>query len=499
MTNNDKGVAGTAFNAGLASLALIDDSTTSIGITDAQMAEALGYNNDVIQIKSNSWGPADDSTLGPIGELSRDSLKNSAETGRGGLGTIYVWAGGNGGYAGDNSNYDELANSIYTIAVAAITNQGTQAGYSEPGANLLVSAPGGDYGFSGITEDALITTTDIEGAAGYNLVSDYTSTFTGTSAACPHVAGVAALILEANPNLSWRDVQDILVKTAKVINPDGSGWTVNGAGYHFNENFGAGLVDAGAATALAAATTPLGPQLVGNFIFPGVPVVVPDANPQGVSLDTVVSSGINQLEHVVLKFSSDIVFRGDLNITLTSPSGTVSHLAYVHPDGGDGYDQWPFMTVRCWGEDPNGVWKLHVSDTWGIFEGSVTGAELVLYGTGTGSGGNNNNNSDAVVPDGIGGPGGGTGAPEIQVNDPSGEVKTTLRTYPVKGIIKEGVEVSGVYWRATDSTEWKATNGATSWYILAPLKKGKNTVEIQAISVSGVLSTIEKVEIKRKD
>ena len=81
--------------------------------------------------------------------------------------------------------------------------------------------------------------------------NDCTSSFGGTSAAAPLVAGVVALILEANPNLGWRDVQHIFVNTSRITDEHDADWVTNGGGYHHNHKYGFGLVDAAAATSAA--------------------------------------------------------------------------------------------------------------------------------------------------------------------------------------------------------------------------------------------------------
>jgi len=90
--NNSLGVSGSAPEAKLVGLRLIADTTT-----DSQEADAMNYLKDIIAIKSNSWGPNDQVTTpdGP-GTLTKAALKSAAETGRGGKGTIFMWAGGNG-------------------------------------------------------------------------------------------------------------------------------------------------------------------------------------------------------------------------------------------------------------------------------------------------------------------------------------------------------------------------------------------------------------------
>ena len=192
--NNSLGVSGSAPESTLVGLRLIAGA-----VTDAQEAEAMAWSNDIIQIKSNSWGPSDTGTiLEAPGPLTAAALQNATTNGRGGLGTIFLWAGGNGGNVGDDSNYDGYANSIHTISIGASDSNGNRAYYSEPGANVVVVAP--SSGGTGIT------TTDRTGPAGY-VNGDYYSSFGGTSSATPTAAGVVAMMLEKNPNLGWRDVQ----------------------------------------------------------------------------------------------------------------------------------------------------------------------------------------------------------------------------------------------------------------------------------------------------
>ena len=153
--DNTLGVSGAAFEATLVGIRLIG---YPYSFTDADEAVAMSRRNDVIHLKSNGWGPADNgATLDGPGTLTANALAQGALTGRGGKGTIYVWAGGNGRQNNDNANYDGYVNSIYTIGVGAVSDQGNQAFYSEPGACLIVAAPSG----SAPRQD--ITTTDLVG------------------------------------------------------------------------------------------------------------------------------------------------------------------------------------------------------------------------------------------------------------------------------------------------------------------------------------------------
>src|SRR5581483_2386366 len=136
--NNSLGVVGSAFDAQIVS---IRGGT----LNDAADAAALSYMRQVVDIYYASWGPLDNGmNLTAPGPLTRAAMQAAVTSGRGGLGNIYTWAAGNGRTFNDNVNYDGFANSRFVIAVAALNNNGAQASYSEPGAPILVTAPGGD-------------------------------------------------------------------------------------------------------------------------------------------------------------------------------------------------------------------------------------------------------------------------------------------------------------------------------------------------------------------
>ena len=176
-------------------------------------------NFDVV---NHSWGTPDpfaENILDPALSTIVAGFNNALQNGRGGLGTIIIKAAGNdrtdqgnSGVARD-TNDSSFTNWPGIITVAAVNNSGIVSGYSTPGAAVLVSAPSGG-GSQGIW------TTDRTGTAGFNSgfdpftndngFPDYYGNFSGTSAASPMVAGIAALMLDANPNLGWRDVQEIL-------------------------------------------------------------------------------------------------------------------------------------------------------------------------------------------------------------------------------------------------------------------------------------------------
>ncbi len=376
--NNGLGVCGTAPEAKLVGLRLIG---TGFTVTDSQEADAMSYRNDVIQIKSNSWGPDDDGkTLEGPGSLARAAFQTASTSGRGGLGTIFLWAAGNGGDVDDNSNYDGYANDIHTIAIGGNDSLGHQAYYSEKGANLVVVAP--TQGQAATSRG--IITTDRTGTSGYNTTNssagDYYASFNGTSSSTPTAAGVVALILQRNPNLGWRDVKEILIASAKKIDPSDSDWSNNAAGYHFNHRFGAGLIDATAAVNLAATWTNL-PAAGSQTVSDGpVSITIPDNNSAGVTRTFSFSGTNRRVEHVEVTFSASHKYRGDLTVTLTSPSGTESRLAEEHSDNGDDYASWKFSSVRHWGETSNGIWTLKIADRDEGVTGTYTASSITISG-----------------------------------------------------------------------------------------------------------------------
>jgi len=381
---SDCGV-GVAYDASVSGIRLIAGAST-----DAMEASALTYQNGSSvnpltqnDIYSNSWGPSDNGqTLKAPGLLTLTALLNSVTYGRGGRGNVYVWAAGNGLENLDNINADGYANSRFVIAVGAVGSDGKQAYYSEPGAPMLVTAPSSSAAGPGIT------TTDLIGPYGYNPVTnggpaDYGDTqnctkyFGGTSAATPLVSGVVALMLQANPNLTWRDVQYILLQTAEKNDPTDSDWTTNGAGYDINHKYGFGRVDAAAAVSEAATWQHVGPE---GSTSTSVQIVDAQILDDSSLTRTLNISTTQPVEHVEVIFNATHTYRGDLEIILESPQGTESRLMEQRPaDGLDNYTNWKFTTVRHWGENPQGVWKLTVRDVGAGDTGRWLDWKLIIY------------------------------------------------------------------------------------------------------------------------
>ena len=175
-----------------------------------------------------------------------------------------------------------------------------------------------------------IFSTDVSGTDGHNS-TDYLNDMGGTSASSPMVAGVIALMLEANPDLTWRDVQHILVRTSKKIDSTNEGWFTTYQGRDFNHAYGYGLVDASSAVNLAKnwANATVNVNLTEVSVNTGNIVVnefINDNNDLGVTSEFFVNESID-IETVEIEVNISHTYRGDLNLFLESPNGIVSELA----------------------------------------------------------------------------------------------------------------------------------------------------------------------------
>jgi len=257
------------------------------------------------------------------------SLKKSIMCGRNGKGVVHVFSAGNEYKVGENVNFEGWLNSIFTISVAATNRADSHSSFSSAGAPVFISAPGGEIGkpVSSPLFSPLFTT-DANGQC--------KDAGAGTSYACPIVSGVVALILEANPKLTWRDVQEILASTAEKVLPNDSNWITNTGGYHHSILYGFGLIDAFAAVNAAKRWAS------SNSTFQAMIAAgwtgqqdIPDNDANGITINITIppsqASAMASTEHVVLYISATHASRGDLSLTAVSPSGTRSNLIWSIP------------------------------------------------------------------------------------------------------------------------------------------------------------------------
>ncbi|XP_050531302.1 neuroendocrine convertase 2 [Daktulosphaira vitifoliae] len=362
----DNGVCGTgvAYDSKIAGIRMLDQPY----MTDLIEANSMGHEPDLIDIYSASWGPTDDGKTvdGPRNATMRAIVRGVNE-GRRGKGNIYVWASGDGGEA-DDCNCDGYAASMWTISINSAINDGQNAHYDESCSSTLAST------FSNGAKDPNtgVATTDLYGKC--------TKSHSGTSAAAPEAAGVFALALEANPELTWRDVQHLTVLTSKrnsLFDRHRAGgsqrprfqWTMNGVGLEFNHLFGFGVLDAGAMVRMAKLwhTVPARYHCQAGTHNKYRKFTSHKDGSLTLKLNTDACRGtdthVKYLEHVQAVITLNSTRRGDVELFLTSPMGTRSMILSRRPnddDRRDGFTKWPFMTTHTWGEYPAGEWTLEV-------------------------------------------------------------------------------------------------------------------------------------------
>ncbi len=259
--NNAIGMIGAAPGAKVASWVIFDNALLRVG--EDKLMELYSRNSDTVWVQNHSWSKGDRDELVAPGLLEEVGIAEAIANGRGGKGVVMVRSGGNFRTQARNASEDLYVADPRVIAVAAVNNGGRAASYSNPGAPLLVSAPGGD-----VTGGPHMFTLDFLGADGatsfqivlpgeaaqtmdlWNYRFDF-NPFRGTSAAAPLVSGVCAMMLSVNPNLTYRDVQHILALAARHIDTTDPDLRLNGAGFLVSHNQGFGVIDAGTAVQLA--------------------------------------------------------------------------------------------------------------------------------------------------------------------------------------------------------------------------------------------------------
>ena len=441
----------------------------SFGLTSSSMQSDSRYGPDQLDALSCfASGGEFDSTSACTGAL------------RSGLGALYVKSAGNSfTNAGDddwcriddinlscyNTNMDSARTYPYQIVVGALNAYGLKSSYSTAGSSIWLAAPGGEYGMSyehvyakideqfpnlvGYKDSfpavywqpAMITTDQVGCERGnstdevtffsgtdpvtINPLQDdrvldpnceYTATFNGTSSAAPVVSGVIALMLEANPNLTWRDVKHILASTARQVDSSiathsvplmlcasdcsddqytassstflaRAAWATNAAGYSYHNWYGFGLVDAGAAVTMAQSYSPeLGEWNMTSVELSSINTDIPDADGSAASATFTVGVDANlTIEAAQLDLQITHHYLGALAIVLKSPSGTRSVLLTPYSQYGDEDDfDSTLISNAFYGESTVGDWTLEVydliADQNSVSLGTLDSATLRIYG-----------------------------------------------------------------------------------------------------------------------
>ncbi len=272
---NGLGMSGVAPQSQLASWVILSPTAS-----EEQFMDMFQFHSNVVSVQNHSWVRPGVAQEGPS-LLEAIGISNAFSFGRAGRGVIMVRAGGNNRTSGTSSTDDGYAADPRVIAVAAVRLGGRVASYSSPGANLLVAAPSGDTSAGAPN----LFTTDRTGSLGLNQISftndlaDYAFDslgFNGTSGSSPQIAGLAALILGANTNLTYRDVQQIMILSARHFDLTDPDLTTNGAGFLVSHNAGFGVPDAGVAVNLARSWINR-PALTNVTLTDATERVIPDA------------------------------------------------------------------------------------------------------------------------------------------------------------------------------------------------------------------------------
>lgn len=440
-------------------------ATPTFETTQSQLISLGGStaspNSSNVAVFNQSYGisPTNDVAIDPSVEAQ---FISGVATLRGNKGALYVKAAGNGfddmgevnnanctralgpiasGLSCENANYDPENTVPYQIVVGAIVATGFKANYSTAGSAIWVSAPGGGGGFNfsvapGFVAEAYVPamiTTDQSGcSAGFaatglgastfdnggngNTNCNYTNTMNGTSSATPVTVGVIALMLEANPLLTWRDVKHILATTAKQIDPTRvavtvllpnpvanspyiaePAWTINAAGIKFHNWFGFGMIDAKAAVDMATTFVPAPLGLLGTFTnsltqsAASLGLAIPDNSTTGVSDSLTVPGTVQKVEAVQITINVTHPFTGDIGIELTSPSNTRSVLKYIRDgfatvsklgvvSGSANLNNMVLLSNAFYGENAPGTWTIKVVDGAANNTGTLNSWSIRVYG-----------------------------------------------------------------------------------------------------------------------
>jgi subtilisin family serine protease len=366
---------------------------------------------------SCSWGAG--ATYYPLSLRQRAAVTNAAIRGRNGKGCVIVFAAGNANrptsgtvneagwpnnaVAGPTQWMGGFTNHPDVITVSASTSLGKKAAYSNWGPDVAVCAPSNnappgvglpDLGYvftpPEVTADLPglgIFTTDQVGAAGYD-ATNFTETFGGTSSACPLVAGVAALVLSANPDLTAQEVRQILQQTAdKIVDRDADPqFGLRKGTYEGNGRcdwFGYGKVNAAKAVqaAVQQRSVPLTPvrSIAGQNLSP---IAIPDQTPQGIT-STIPIGDVGTVRDIQISLDIDHSYLGDLQINLIAPSGQVA-LLQGRTLGRRTKLQFTYTLQttpalrRLLGQPTQGAWKVQVIDSVPRDVGTLNWSKLTI-------------------------------------------------------------------------------------------------------------------------
>ncbi|MDP6677981.1 MAG: S8 family serine peptidase [Verrucomicrobiota bacterium] len=264
--NNGRGIAGIAHGARLASL-VVWDSSDQFG-TEEAVADMFQFRNNEIAVQNHSWGNSTIQQL-EVPLVEANAIDDAIDNGRDGRGVVMIRVSGNNREEDWSAADDGYSNDPRVVTVGAVAPDGRVAEFSNAGAAVLCA------GLMGSTAgDHPVYTTDRMGALGWNRDSDvddpeigsyHVIARGGNSFTAPQIAGVAALLIGANPKLTYRDVQQVLLHSSRHFDFDDPFLSTNAAGYRFTPNTGFGVPDAGLAVRLAKGWKTAAPLVIKTY------------------------------------------------------------------------------------------------------------------------------------------------------------------------------------------------------------------------------------------
>ncbi len=461
---NEIGITGVAPKASLRGFNLLAGNSglsEEIASLGGSIAGFSSMQSNTVSVFNKSYGRNPNKVLEEMDDTSiininaiLSVMRQGTETLRDNKGALYIKAAGNeyrGGRAFDESYCSEpIAKGItcynanqepenvtpYQIVVGAFNAGDKRSSYSNTGSAIWVAGAGGEYGRnhpammttdqSGCVkgysrDDAAISVNTLfnRGDSDENTNCNYISSFNGTSSAAPTVSGVVALILEANPSATWRDVKYILAKTARKLDPSlaartislsgntqiiDQAWTTNSAGFNFSNEYGFGAVDIISAVTLAEqrqnSNIHIAAMQTTIFDSASFSNTIPNASQTGLTKALNSSSSLT-LESVELRVDISAVTASssrrdnkidasDYLIELTSPSGTKSIMMTPFNAYLSGYDMpnLKMISHAFYGESASGSWTLKITDVDGstsnyishVGTGKLNNFSLTFYG-----------------------------------------------------------------------------------------------------------------------
>ncbi len=406
-------IAARAFNGkgvrGIAPFSKVANSNW-LNYQSATELEEAWTKNDLegkIILASNSWGTESASPDTFFENLMAYAANNLRITDGIARGKLFIKAAGNGRFNNHDSGLSYSASNPYVITVAALTSHNVHASYSSQGSNILVSGYSGNF----YSNSATIGTTYISSRAAlaeeltYNSTKycyvrnsdqacsmptwpedtalNYTYGMNGTSAATPIVAGTLALVLEACPTLGWRDVKHLIAQTAIKVDTDNSTWVTNAAGLHHSIDYGFGLINPSAMIERCTgkyATLPESSTVTASST-PATPIAIPDDDSTGITYSFNMRED-KKIEWIALTLTSDHTYSGDLEIYLTSPSGTTTRLMKGN-NSGTNYDMssgFRYGSVAFMDEQSAGSWTIKIADIAWIDTGKLSDIQFEVMG-----------------------------------------------------------------------------------------------------------------------